>query len=40
MDPKKRKKVLNFKVPNNYRKIQGILSVVIFLRKFCLELVS
>jgi len=40
MDPKKRKKVLAFKVPSNRRELLGILSVVIFLNKFCLELAS
>jgi len=40
MDPKKRKKVLDFKVPNNRRELRGILGVVIFLIKSCPELVS
>jgi len=40
MDPKKRKKVLDFKVPSNRRELRGILSVVIFLNKFCPELAS
>jgi len=40
IDPKKRKKVLNFKVPSNRRELRGILSVVIFLSKFCPELAS
>jgi len=40
MDPKKRKKVLDFKVPSNRRELQGILGVSIFLSKFCLELAS
>jgi len=38
MDPKKCKKVLDFKVPSNRRKLRGILAVVIFLIKFCPEL--
>ena len=38
MDTKKRKKVLDFKVPSNHRELRGILGVVIFLSKFCLEL--
>jgi len=38
MDPKKRKKVLDFKVPSNCQELRGILGVVIFLSKFCLEL--
>jgi len=38
MDPKKRKKVLDFKVPSNHWELWGILRVVIFLSKFCLEL--
>jgi len=40
MDPKKRKKVLEFKVPSKRREIRGILGVVIFLSKFCAELAS
>ena len=40
MDPKKRKKVLDFKVPSNRRKLRGILGVVILLSKFCPELAS
>ena len=40
MDPKKRKKVLDFKVPSNHREVRGILGVVIFPCKFCLELAS
>jgi len=40
MDPKKRKKVLDFKVPSNYRELRGIPSLVIFLSKFCAELAS
>jgi len=40
MDPKKSKKVLDFKVPSNRRELRGILSVVIFLSKFCPELAS
>jgi hypothetical protein len=40
MDPKKRKKVLDFKVPVNRRELRGILGVVIFLSKFCPELAS
>jgi len=40
IDPKKRKKVLDFKVPRNRRELRGILSIVIFLSKFCLELAS
>ena len=40
MDPKKRKKVLNFKVHSNRRALRGILGVVIFLSKFCPELAS
>jgi len=39
MDPKKRKKPLDFKVPSNRRELRGILGVIIFLSKFCLELV-
>jgi len=38
MDPKKCKKVVDFKVPSNRRELQGILDVVIFLSKFCPEL--
>jgi len=38
MDNKKRKKVFDFKVPSNHRELQAILSVVIFLSKFCPEL--
>jgi len=40
MDPKKRKKVLNFQVPSHRRELRGILGVVIFLSKFCPELAS
>jgi len=40
MDPKKRKKVLDFKVPSNRRELRGILGIVIFLSKFCPELAS
>ena len=40
MDPKKHKKVLDFKVPSNGRELRGILAVVIFLSKFCPELAS
>jgi len=40
MDPKKHKKVLDFKVPSNLRELRGILGVVIFLSKFCPELAS
>jgi len=40
VDPKKHKKVLDFKVPSNHRELGGILSVVIFLSKFCPELAS
>jgi len=40
MDPKKYKKVLDFKVPSNHRELRGILGVVIFLSKFCPELAS
>jgi len=40
MDPKKRKKVLDFKVPSNHWELRGILGVVIFLSKFCPELAS
>jgi len=40
MDPKKRKKVLDFKVPSNCWELRGILSIIIFLRKFCSELAS
>jgi len=40
MDPKKRKKVLDFKGPNNRWELWGILDVVIFLTKFCPELAS
>jgi len=40
MDPKKRKKLLDFKVPSNRRELRGILGVVIFLSKFCAELAS
>ena len=35
MDPRKCKKVLNFNVPSNCEKLQGILVVVILLSKFC-----
>jgi len=37
MDPKKRKKVLEFKVPNSRRELRGIVGIFIFLHKFCLE---
>jgi len=40
MDPKKRKKVLDFKVSSNRRELQGILGIVIFVSKFCPELAS
>jgi len=40
MDPKNRKKVLDFKVPSNRRELRGIRGVVIFLSKFCPELAS
>jgi len=40
LDPKKGKKVLNFKVPSNHRELQGKLGVVIFLNKFSAEIVS
>jgi len=40
MDPKKRKKVLDFKVPSKRRELRGILGLVIFLSKFCPELAS
>jgi len=40
MDPKKRKKVLDFKVPSNRPELRGILGVVIVLSKFCPELAS
>jgi len=40
MDPKKRKKVLDFNVPSNHRTLQDILSVVIFLSKLGPELAS
>jgi len=40
MDPKKIKKVLDFKVPSNRRELRSILDIVIFLSKFCLELAS
>jgi len=40
MDPKNRKKVLDFKVPSNRRELRGILGVVIFLSKLCPELAS
>jgi len=38
--PKKRKKVLDFKVPSNRRELRGILGVVTFLSKFCPEFAS
>jgi len=40
MDSKKRKKVLDFKVPSNRQELRGILGVVIFVSKFYLELAS
>ena len=40
MDPKKRKKVLDFKVPSKRWELRGTLGVVIFLSKFCPELAS
>jgi len=40
MDPKKHKKVLDFKVPSNRGELRGILGVVLFLSKFCPELAS
>jgi len=38
MDPKKGKKVWDFKVPSNHKELQGILGVVIYLSLFWLEL--
>jgi len=35
MHPKKRKKVMDFKVPSNRQELRDILGVVIFLSKFC-----
>ena len=40
MDPRNRKKVLDFKVPSKCWELRGILVVVIFLSKFCPELAS
>jgi len=40
IDPKKHKKVLDFKVPSNRWELRGILGIVIFLSKFCPELAS
>jgi len=40
IDPKKRKKVLDFKVPSNRGELRGILGIVIFISKFCPELAS
>jgi len=40
MDPKKSKRVLDFKVPSNHWELRGILNVIIFLSKFCPELAS
>ena len=40
MDFKKFKKILNFKIPSNCQELRGILGVVMFLTKFCLELAS
>jgi len=40
MDPKNRKKVLDFKIPSNRRELRGILGVVIFISKVCPELAS
>jgi len=40
MDPLKRKKVLDFKVPSNRRELRGIHGVIISLGKFCPELAS
>jgi len=40
MDPKKPKKVLDFKVPSKRWELGGILGVVIFLSKFCPKLAS
>jgi len=40
IDPKKCKKVLDFNVPSNRQELWGIVGVVIFLSKFCLELAS
>jgi len=40
MDPKKGKKVLEFKVPSHRRELRDILGVVIFLSKLCPELAS
>jgi len=39
-DPKKYKKVLDFKVPSKRRELLGTLGVVILLSKFCPELAS
>jgi len=40
INPKKCKKLLDFKVPSNRRELRGTLGVVIFLSKFCPELAS
>jgi len=40
MAPKKRKKVLDFKVPSNRLELQGIRGIVIFLSRFCPQLAS
>ena len=40
MDTKKDKKVLDFKIPSNWRELQGICGVDILLHKFCPELAS
>jgi len=38
LDPKKGKKVVDFKVPSNCQELRGILGIVILLSKFCPEL--
>jgi len=40
MVPKKRKNILDFKVPSNRRESRGILGVVLFLSKLCPEVAS
>ena len=40
MDHKSCNKVLDYKIPTNCRELRGILGIVIFLSKFCLELAS
>ena len=40
MDPKKSKKVLDFRVPSKHWELRGTLCVVIFLSKFCTDLAS